>query len=54
MSRRTSGRAVIVLRQGYKDAARAGDWQSCKKLADKTSLPLRDLYEAAMRAFEQV
>jgi uncharacterized protein (TIGR00299 family) protein len=28
------------------------EFESCRRLAEQTSLPLRDLYEAAMRAFE--
>jgi pyridinium-3,5-bisthiocarboxylic acid mononucleotide nickel chelatase len=28
------------------------EFESCRKLAEQTSLPLRDVYEAAMRAFE--
>jgi Flp pilus assembly protein TadD len=33
MSRRTSGRAV-TLRQSYREAARDGDWQLCKQIAE--------------------
>jgi uncharacterized protein (TIGR00299 family) protein len=29
------------------------EFESCRKLAEQTSLPLRDIYEAAMRGFEQ-
>jgi uncharacterized protein (TIGR00299 family) protein len=29
------------------------EFESCRKIAEQTSLPLRDVYEAAMRAFEQ-
>jgi uncharacterized protein (TIGR00299 family) protein len=28
------------------------EFESCRRLAEQTSLPLRDVYEAAMRAFE--
>jgi Flp pilus assembly protein TadD len=33
MSRRTSGLAV-TLRQSYREAARDGDWQLCKQIAE--------------------
>jgi Flp pilus assembly protein TadD len=35
MSRRTSGRAVRTLKDGYRKAAREGDWELCKLIAEQ-------------------
>jgi Flp pilus assembly protein TadD len=35
MSRRTSGRAVRTLKDHYRTAAHAGDWELCKLIAEQ-------------------
>ena len=35
MSRRTSGRAAHTLRDSYRTAARANNWQLCKEIAEQ-------------------
>jgi Flp pilus assembly protein TadD len=35
MSRRTSGRAVRTLKEHYRKAAREGDWELCKLIAEQ-------------------
>ena len=42
---------VAVLSDG--SLSFSAEFESCRKLAEQTSLPLRDIYEAAMRGFEQ-